>query len=305
MRRNSTFGRAPVRGFRGLSSMPMRGRIALFGFVFVAGLLALIPGLGTEASAQAAGFAFNEPPVAVFVYSPDAPLAGQSVYFDATGSYDPDGTIDRYEWDFTGDGRFDASGVTATWAFPEPGTYPVTLFVVDNAGTVGRTTIPVQVGALGIGPLDARFTYTPERPRPGQLVTFDGTVATGPGPAVTYEWDLDGDGLFESRGPVVSRTYARDGVYRVTLRVSDTMGRMAQHTEVVQIGRGLVRVVLESEPADLQVIINGIDRGRTPLTLELEPERHRVRLKHLWRGEWESELDLRFIDAVELRIVLR
>lgn len=73
----------------------------------------------------------NQPPVA----NPGGPygaLAGQNTAFDGSGSYDPDGNVLSYAWDF-GDGST-GSGVTPTHAYASPGTYAVTLTVTDNLG---------------------------------------------------------------------------------------------------------------------------------------------------------------------------
>ncbi|ASJ05725.1 Ig-like domain repeat protein [Thermococcus barossii] len=70
------------------------------------------------------------PPVATFSYTPTAPEAGVNITFDASGSYDPDGTIKRYVWDF-GDGTT-GEGVTVTHTYQDYGTYTVTLTVMDN-----------------------------------------------------------------------------------------------------------------------------------------------------------------------------
>jgi len=91
-------------------------------------------------------------PIASFTYSPMDPYVGESVSFDGSASYDPDGVIVGYLWSF-GDGGT-ASGVTATHVYAAGGTYTVVLTVIDNEGldsaatanlTVARTTLEVSV----------------------------------------------------------------------------------------------------------------------------------------------------------------
>jgi len=91
-------------------------------------------------------------PIASFTYSPLDPYVGETVTFDASASYDPDGTIFSYLWDF-GDHAI-GDGVTTTHVYAAGGTYTVALTAIDNEGlkstvtteiTVLRTTIDVQV----------------------------------------------------------------------------------------------------------------------------------------------------------------
>lgn len=86
-----------------------------------------------------------QPPLAEFAWSPEEPQAGEAVTFDASASFDPDGEIVKYEWDFDGDGLTDAEGVTATWTFNEAGDYPVTLTVTDNDGYTSTATKTITV----------------------------------------------------------------------------------------------------------------------------------------------------------------
>jgi PKD repeat protein len=63
-------------------------------------------------------------------------------------SYDPDGTIVLYQWDFDGDGYFDFASpddANATHVYPEEGIYVVVLQVTDNRGDVNSTSITVKV----------------------------------------------------------------------------------------------------------------------------------------------------------------
>ncbi len=81
-----------------------------------------------------------------------APVAAFSVtkgkkgvwQFDASASYDPDGTIDSYTWDF-GDGST-ATGVRADHKYSSSGTFTVELTVGDNLGTVTTTSQDVENG---------------------------------------------------------------------------------------------------------------------------------------------------------------
>lgn len=52
--------------------------------------------------------------------------------FDASSSFDPDGTIVAFLWDF-GDGEV-AEGAVVRHVYEEPGVYEVVLFVEDDAG---------------------------------------------------------------------------------------------------------------------------------------------------------------------------
>lgn len=72
----------------------------------------------------------TQPPVASFTYSPEFPVVGGDVAFDASSSYDPDGEIVSYLWDF-GDGN-STVGQVVTHSYGGPGAYDVSLMVTDN-----------------------------------------------------------------------------------------------------------------------------------------------------------------------------
>ena len=85
----------------------------------------------------------NDPPVASFTVSPSPTYVGDTVFFDGSGSYDPDGSITSYDWDF-GDGTT-ATGASVSHVFPSNGTYSVVLTVTDNEGGQGSQSQDVLV----------------------------------------------------------------------------------------------------------------------------------------------------------------
>nr|CBH38611.1 hypothetical protein, containing PKD domain [uncultured archaeon] len=71
---------------------------------------------------------------------------GVPITFDGTGSYDPDGTIESYEWDLDDDGEFDdATGSTPAYTWNSEYTGNISLKVTDNDGKedIDRSTVIV------------------------------------------------------------------------------------------------------------------------------------------------------------------
>jgi len=63
---------------------------------------------------------------------------GKMVFFSALGSYDPDGEIILYEWDFQGDGVYDwnsSDSGNTEHSYEDEGVYNATLRVTDDNST--------------------------------------------------------------------------------------------------------------------------------------------------------------------------
>ena len=77
-------------------------------------------------------------------------ITNETVFFDASGCYDPDGTIVSYQWDF-GDGvSIISTNKTITHIYNDPGDYIVTLLVTDNKGDTYNTSIKINASEINL-----------------------------------------------------------------------------------------------------------------------------------------------------------
>jgi glucose/arabinose dehydrogenase/PKD repeat protein len=96
------------------------------------------------------------------------------------------------------------------------------LFYVDfDGGTIRR----IQFFSANQPPT-AVATANPTSGAAPLTVAFDGSASNDPdGDALTYAWDLDGDGAFDdASAATASFTYTQPGTYTATLRVTDPPG---------------------------------------------------------------------------------
>ncbi|MEE8566124.1 MAG: PKD domain-containing protein, partial [Candidatus Bipolaricaulota bacterium] len=92
----------------------------------------------------------NQAPIASFVYGPSEPEINEIVDFDASGSYDPDGSIEEYEWDF-GDSST-GIGQKPAHSYSDNNTYTATLTVTDDDGATDSTSKNVTVAGPNVPP---------------------------------------------------------------------------------------------------------------------------------------------------------
>lgn len=89
----------------------------------------------------------NQPPVVSdFSASPSSSTAPLQVTFSTTAS-DPDGTITQYEWDFDGNGTYDAATSTnpVSYTYSPSGTYTAMVRVTDNQGATATASTTFSV----------------------------------------------------------------------------------------------------------------------------------------------------------------
>lgn len=94
------------------------------------------------------GGSINQPPVAVAGASPIHGLAPLAVQFSSERSYDPDGTIVSYRWNF-GDSSYPPEQSQAnplhTYIQTGPLTYHAELQVIDDHGAIATTSVEIHI----------------------------------------------------------------------------------------------------------------------------------------------------------------
>ncbi|HEX7981036.1 MAG TPA: PKD domain-containing protein [Gemmatimonadaceae bacterium] len=160
-------------------------------------------------------------PIASFAAS----CVGLTCSFDGSASTS-DALPLQMSWKF-GDGQTAFAVVAPSHTYAQPGTYSVTLEVLDshNPGRFGIVTKQVTVGAVDHTRPVAAFTYSCKEHGHAHQCAFDASGSTDDVGIVSYLWDW-GNGRHETRNnPTVRNTWKEPGTYTVTLRVTDTDGQ--------------------------------------------------------------------------------
>jgi len=170
--------------------------------------------------------------------------------FDASESFDPDGIITTYIWQF-GDGDV-ADGLTSGHAYEHEGVYDVKLTVMDGDLLVDEDVARITVASVPI----AALLYSPQDPLDEEPVTFYAYGSYDEGGIVEYVWSF-GDGTYAT-GWEVAHTYLQQGAYEVTLTVTNIYGIQASVTQTVDVGRGNNGVMGTALSENLRPIKNAV-----------------------------------------------
>ncbi len=104
------------------------------------------------AIAFSVAFPANVNPVALITVTPTLGTAPITISADGNGSYDTDGSIVQYRWNW-GDGSPNTIGApNASHAYTTAGTYMLSLTIIDNQGGSGNASQTIIVSAAAVSP---------------------------------------------------------------------------------------------------------------------------------------------------------
>jgi len=151
-------------------------------------VLTVIDNLGGSGTVSKELTVSNRAPVAVIKVSKDSPLSLETITFDASGSYDPDGVIKSYTWIF-GDEKVTKTGRVVTFNFNKPSNVKVTLKIVDDDGAVGTIDQTIKINNRPpVAKVGGDITVLE-----GEKVKLDGSLSKDPdGTIKSWHWALEG-----------------------------------------------------------------------------------------------------------------
>jgi PKD repeat protein len=187
-------------------------------------------------------------PVAHFdIYPVGGPyVAGDTLTFDASDSYDPQSKPLTYSWNF-GDTTSHEDRI-CEYVYLTEGKYTVTLRVQNSLGYADTSIKYLNILAPQI-PLNkpvARFKIIPLNNsfHADDTLQFDASDSYDPlSKPLTYSWDL-GDGI-KSQEKVFNHSYTKEGAYRVMLAVTNTTAETDTCEAYLYIHPGFPRTLID------------------------------------------------------------
>lgn len=171
----------------------------------------------------------TEPPITN--QSPDAQFTSDCelnrCIFDARASSDSDGQISAWRWSL-GDGHT-ATGIIVEHEFTTAGRYQVSLTVEDEQGATDKSKAYIDITLPDAEPV-ADFSVNCD----SLSCTLDAGSSTDDESRIaSYDWAF-GDGS-KGQGRTVTHEYAEDGVYQVTLKVTDRDKLSSTRSRTVEV----------------------------------------------------------------------
>lgn len=149
----------------------------------------------------------------------EAPL---TVTFDASESFDPDGEVVAYDWDFNEDGVYDdLSGQQVSYTFEQGGVYTVGLRVTDNNNEYDIYSMEIEATSPSLPQAVIKSEVTDGHYYVNQVYTFEAGDSESPNGTIEgYSWDFGDDS-----NAVTTRTathkFEETGIYLIILEVTD------------------------------------------------------------------------------------
>ena len=156
----------------------------------------------------------NKPPIAVVEISKLTIMLGEIISFDASDSYDIDGEVEFYYWNF--DDGYTSSQALAEHEYRNSGIYNVSLKIIDDLNDI--TTIYYTIEVINKLPI-VSFEVNPESGNTLVSFQFNDLSYDDDGEIEQWNWDFGDGSTSDLQNP--SHQFDLPGTYSITLSVTD------------------------------------------------------------------------------------
>jgi PKD repeat protein len=139
-------------------------------------------------------------------------------------------------------------GQTIDYNFPNSGTYPVKLEVIDSNGAI--TTQTVDATITNVAPTINQITI-PTNIKEGDTIQLIATASDIGNDALTYNWYIN-NSVTPITGATIDYTFTDNGIYPVKLEVIDTDGAVTTQTVDVTVANIAPSIVNIVKPATIK-----------------------------------------------------
>lgn len=200
----------------------------------------------------------NKPPIASVSISSMIIMLGESITFDATDSYDLDGDIDFYYWNFD-DGRT-SNQIVKEHTYTDSGIFNVSLKLIDNLNDISTTYYTIEV----INSLpNVVFTITPDS---GDTLTpfeFTDGSTDSDGEIEEWLWNFGDENSSNEINP--THYFSFPGYYNITLRLTDDQNGVNESTIMIYVKNSPPNPDINIEEG----LLTGINQWMIPTNREI------------------------------------
>ena len=116
----------------------------------------------------------------------------------------------------------------------------------------------------------ASFTFTPEKPAPGDTIIFTDESMDADGKITEWRWDFNDDGIVDSAAQNPSYRYTKAGTYTVKLTIVDNNGAISYCERDVEVYKLGVLIVAHGFPGRWsQSVISCVSKISLPVPVEV------------------------------------
>jgi PKD repeat protein len=160
-------------------------------------------------------------PYAYSTHHPDLPQTNKAITFNGNDSYDLDGSVVTYQWDWDNDGTYDATGVTPSHTYTTDDDHEYTLKVTDNSGGVGYEHNVVTTHTGNHAPQFGFLYISQDSADTSETIFFNASGYDDDGDIVSYQWNWGDGNVSTTSSPAASHVYTTPGSYHPTVTLFD------------------------------------------------------------------------------------